>query len=65
MMNLLNLIPSQKQNIYYRGDEDILEDYPDFLEKLLKYIVNEKDLEMKKKYSKLLQKLLDKTYYNF
>jgi hypothetical protein len=40
------LIPDYPNN-YYRGTEHIIEDYEEFLEKLMKYTVIEKDLEMR------------------
>ncbi len=34
-------------DVYYQGDEHVFKDYPDILTKLIKYSIDEKDLDLK------------------
>lgn len=53
MEKLVELIPSYPEN-YFRGSSYIVEDYEKFLNKIIKYYVDEKDLEQKNYYFKIL-----------
>lgn len=64
LSHLADLIPSANIE-YFMGREDIIIDYPKFLNKLIKYGVDEKDVELKQWYVKILQKLSQRTPYNF
>jgi hypothetical protein len=49
---------------YYLGEESIIEDYEEFLRKIVKYHIDEKDFNVKERYFKILKILNEKTPYN-
>lgn len=61
---MVDLIPSFPAT-YFMGREDLIEDYPALTSKLIKYAIDEKDNELKQQYIQILQKLSQKTPYNF
>lgn len=47
------------------GEIHIIDNYTGFIQKLIKYALDEKDIEIKPYYLATLKKLLDKTSFNF
>lgn len=61
---LLDYIPVVKDQIY-KGDIYIIENYNSLMQKLLKYALDEKDVDLKPYFYATLRRLVDKTTFNF
>ncbi|EAS03936.2 kinase domain protein (macronuclear) [Tetrahymena thermophila SB210] len=61
---LLEYIPTVADQPYL-GDKHIFENYTAFIQKMIKYALDEKDVEIKAYYLATLKKLVNKTTFNF
>lgn len=61
---LLDYIP-QKKDMLYVGEKHIIDDFDVLVQKLLKYALDEKDVDLKKLFNEILRKLVVKTTFNF
>jgi len=61
---LLSLLPQTSED-YYKGSEELLLDYPRFLDTFIQYAINEKDIDLQQKYIAILKGLCKKTPLNF
>lgn len=61
---LLQFVPSTKDRVY-SGEKHIIQDYSGFVSKIVKYTLDEKDVELKPYYLAILKRMVDRTTYNF
>lgn len=49
LKELVDLIP-KLENGYFKGSEEIIEKYSEFLDKIVKYAIDEKDIDMRENF---------------